>query len=106
MKQKEYQELGMRFNTRKARAEFIRNAESDLYTGKTEDDREVRVFLQKGVGMNVMIEQRGKPNWWEVIMYDEDGYQEGITYDIRYPKEKEHTADCKEDCGIKMSQIN
>lgn len=102
MEQKEYQELGKRFNTREARAEFIRNAESDCYTGRTEDGREARVFLQKGVGMNVMLEQRDKPNWWEVISYDADGYQDGITYEPRYTETEEQATRGEEENRITM----
>ena len=106
MEQQEYRELGKRFDTREARAEFIRNAESDLYIGRTEDGREARVFLQKGVGMKVQMKQRGKPNWWEVIMYDADGYQEGITYEPRDSETEGQTVREEEESGTIMMRPN
>lgn len=105
MEQREWQELGRHFDTREARAKFICNAESDLYIGKTEDGREARVFLQKDEGMKVMIEQRGKPHWWEVIIYDAEGYQEGLTYEERFPNESEPFTNGEEKSGITLSQM-
>lgn len=76
-------DLAKRFDTEEGRAEFIRTAESGLYTGKTDAGLEVRVFLDKGEGMKVYREQPTKKEWWEVVYYDADGYQEGVSYEHR-----------------------
>ena len=71
-------------DSRAERAKFIEDYESSIYTGKTTDGREVIIFLQQGEGMKVLYAQREKPNWWEVVYYDANGYQEGISYEPRY----------------------
>lgn len=83
MNEKTMKELGRKLDTQEARAEFIREAESGIYGGKTDDGLEVQVYLDKGIGMRVFIEQRDQPRWWEVIEYDSEGYQEGVTYEPR-----------------------
>lgn len=72
-----------RLNTEEGRAKFIRENESGIYAGKTEDGLECRVYIDKGESMSIYTEQAGKPDWWEVAYYDEDGYLEGYTYERR-----------------------
>jgi hypothetical protein len=69
------------FETREGRVEFIHNNESSLYEGKNIDGEQVIVMLQKGEGMDVKTRHHNKMNWWEIIEYDAEGFQVGVTYE-------------------------
>lgn len=82
MTDEELKELGMHLDTPEGRAEFIAKAEEDIYTGITLDGREARVHLGE-TGMSIYFEQKGKPNWWEIIDYDKNGLRESVRYEAR-----------------------
>lgn len=63
--------------TQEGRAKFIRENESGIYAGKTVDGLGCTVYLDRGEGMEIDIEQPTKPHWVEVIYYDKDGFHEG-----------------------------
>lgn len=67
-------------DTWEGREKFIRTMESDLYTGRNVDGEEVQIRLQQGVGMEVWTRHDSKPNWWEVVSYDQYGFQVSVTY--------------------------
>ena len=67
-------------NTVEGRREFIRCAESGLYDGSNVDGEMVVVTVTRGKGMNVATIHAAKPNWWEVVEYDEGGHQLSVTY--------------------------
>ena len=69
------------FESREARKEFIHNTESNIFTGKNVDGENVVVVLERGKGMDVKTQKHGKPGWYEVVEYDEEGYQVGVTYE-------------------------
>lgn len=50
---------------------FIKENESNLYTGKNIDGQEVMVRLEKGKGM--IVETLNSKGWWEWNEYDEYG---------------------------------
>lgn len=83
MDEKTIKELGQKLDTQEARAAFIRGADSGIYGGKTDDGLEAQVYLDRGIGMRVFIEQKGQPRWWEVSEYDSEGCLEGVTYEPR-----------------------
>lgn len=69
------------FEKREGRAEFIKRNESGIYEGRTIDGERMLVLLQRGKGMDVKIQRKTKLKWFEVIEYDESGYQVGVTYE-------------------------
>ena len=69
-------------DTLENRAKFIREMESDLYVGKNVDGEEVQVRLQQGAGMEIWTRHHEKPRWWEVVSFDEYGFQESVTYKL------------------------
>ena len=83
MNEKTMKELGRKLDTQEARAEFIREAESGIYGGKTDDGLEVQVYLDKGIGMRMFVEQKDQPRWWVVGDYDSDGHLESVTCKLR-----------------------
>ncbi len=62
------------------RHKFIQNMESNLYVGKNVDGEEIQIRLQKGVGMEVWTRHHAKPRWWEVVTFDDQGFQVSVTY--------------------------
>lgn len=69
------------FDTSESIREFIHNNESSIYEGTNIDGESVIVLLEKGKGMIVKTQKHNKPKWFEVVEYDEDGYQTGVTYE-------------------------
>jgi hypothetical protein len=67
----------------KERRDFIHNTESSIYTGINEDGEDVVVMLDKGRGMDVKTVKKTKPKWYEIIEYDEDGFNVGVRYEPR-----------------------
>lgn len=81
MNDKKVKELGRKFDTQEARAQFIREAESGIYAGKDDNGLSVIVYLDQSKGMRVFREQPNKTNWLEVVDYNSDGEQESVTYE-------------------------
>lgn len=71
---------GFHLTTFANRCRFINTMESDLYVGKNVDGDEVQVRLQKGVGIEIWTRHKEKPKWWEVVAFDELGFQVSVTY--------------------------
>ena len=68
------------FTTKEGRQLFNAEVESGLYGGINADKEPVLVFQQQNCGLDVWTRHHAKPNWYEVVMYDSEGYQEGVTY--------------------------
>lgn len=64
-----------------AKKEFIQTYESGMYVGKNVEDEKVILMNDNHHGMEIWIKHKEKPNWWEVVSYDKDGYQESVTYE-------------------------
>lgn len=60
---------------------MIETLESSLYTGENVDGEEVIVLLEQGQGMEVKTRHTEKPDWYECVHYDKDGYQEAVSYE-------------------------
>ena len=73
--------MEIRMNVIEDRRKFIQNMESNLYAGKNGDGDEVQIRLQKGVGMEVWTRRKEKPRWWEVVTFDDQGFQVSETYE-------------------------
>ena len=73
-------EVNFTLDTWENREKFIRTQESDLYVGKNVDGEEVQVRLQQGVGMEIWTRHHAKPRWWEIVTFDEFGFQVSVTY--------------------------
>lgn len=69
-----------KLNTSQGRKTFIDNIESGIYTGRNVEGEEVILMNENHVGMEIWTKHKEKPNWWEVVSYDEDGCQESVTY--------------------------
>lgn len=69
------------FATQEGRARFIAEMASSMYGGTNVDGESVLVFQRRNVGMETWTIHTAKPNWYEVVHYDRDGYQEGVTYE-------------------------
>ena len=67
--------------TSKGRQKFIEETPSGIYTGTNADDEHVEVYVDQGCGMTVKTVHKEKPNWFECVYYDEDGWQEGVSYE-------------------------
>ena len=76
-------EILERMNTPQGRKHFIDNYESSMYVGKNVDGEEVIVMNEQGSGMEIWTKHKEKPNWYEVVGYDEDGIQEYVSYKPR-----------------------
>lgn len=63
------------------RKKFINEMNSGIYSGVTSEGEDIIILLDKGEGMEVKIRRLNKPNWYECIYYDENGFQEGISYE-------------------------
>ena len=74
---------GFHLKTFANRCRFINTMKSDLYAGKNEDGEEVQIRLQQGIGMEIWTRHHEKPKWWEVVTYNELGFQVSVTY-VRY----------------------
>lgn len=51
---------------------FIMEKESNVYSGKNNDNQDVTIIVDKGKGMIASI--LNSKNWWEWNEYDEKGY--------------------------------
>ena len=71
----------IKLDTAEQRKDFIQTTEPGVYTGLNVDDEEIMVLVDSKAGMIVKTIHTAKPNWYEVVYYDEDGYQEGVTYE-------------------------
>ena len=74
----------MKKNTLKTindRKEFIKENESNIYTGMNEDGEEVIIFLEQNDGMIIKTRHANKPKYFECIEYDNDGYQLSVAYE-------------------------
>lgn len=69
------------FETSEGRFDFIQNNESSIYEGTNKDGERVIITLEKGIGMDVKTQKHSKPKWFEVVEYDADGWQVGVTYE-------------------------
>lgn len=73
---------------------FIKENESNFYTGKNVDGQEVRIRLNQGKGM--IVETLNSKGWWEWNEYDESGFvvSQGVTpgakIEEKMEKRKEH----------------
>ena len=67
-------------DTAKGRKKFIDSFESGMYAGRNVEDEEVILMNENHVGMEIWTKHKEKPNWWEIVSYDEDGSQESVTY--------------------------
>ena len=66
----------------KKRKEFIAQTESGVYTGINVDGEKVVVIVQQGQGcLEIKTHHKEKPKWYEVRSYDEEGYQESLSYE-------------------------
>ena len=73
-------EVNFTLDTWENREKFIRTQESNIYVGKNVDGEEVQVRLQQGVGMEIWTRHHEKPRWWEIVSFDELGFQVSVTY--------------------------
>ena len=73
-------QIGYGGNTSQGRKVFIDNIESGIYTGRNVEGEEVILMNENRVGMEIWTKHKEKPNWWEVVSYDEDGFQESVSY--------------------------
>lgn len=69
------------FSSRENIKDFIHNTESGIYTGKNIDGENVVVIIEQGKGMDIKTQKHSKPKWYEVIEYDEDGFQVSVSYE-------------------------
>ena len=53
--------------------------DSGLYSAVDEDGKTVVIMRQKGVGFS--IHRESKPGWSEILIYNEDGDLEGVSYE-------------------------
>ncbi len=74
-------EAMLRMDKLEARKRFIQEVESGMYTGRNVEGEEVILINENHVGMEIWTRHKEKPNWWEVVHYDKEGYQEGVTYE-------------------------
>lgn len=68
------------FTKKEERIAFIKE-NNGILSGKNVDKEDVVVMVEKGVGMTVKTIHTSKPNWYEIVFYDEDGEQTGVTYE-------------------------
>ena len=66
---------------RRYREIFIECMESNVYDGTNVDGEETLVFLEQGEGMIIKTCHKEKPDWYECVHYDKEGYQEGVSYE-------------------------
>ena len=69
------------FSTAEKRRNFICNNQSGIYTGVNVEGEAVVVILQQSGGMDVKVQHENKPNWWEVLEYDADGFHVSTSYE-------------------------
>lgn len=68
------------FTKKEERIAFI-NKNDGIFSGTNVDQESVIVIVKKGVEMIVKTIHTSKPNWYEVVFYDEEGEQTGVTYE-------------------------
>lgn len=69
------------FENREERKEFIDRIESGIYEGLNIDGDKVYVIVEKGRGMDIKTCHKEKPKWFEVVEYDENGFQVSLSYE-------------------------
>ena len=69
-----------KMNTTEGKKQFIDNYESSMYAGWNIDGERVIVMNEQGSGMEIWTKHKEKPNWYEVVGYDENGNQEYVNY--------------------------
>lgn len=77
-----------KMDTEEGRRAFIQSMDSDVYTGFNADGEEVIVMQQKAAGMTVKTCHATKPQWYESVEYDEDGFAVGVAYEAKEPQER------------------
>lgn len=70
----------LNFEMLEERVAFIKE-NNGIFAGKNCDGDEVIVQCQQGEGMIVKTRHSSKPNWYEVVEYDSDGFQDSVTYE-------------------------
>lgn len=70
----------LEIDTVEGRYKFIHCVDSGIYTGTNVDGEDVIIEIQKGKGMNIWTIHAEKPNWWEIVEYNECGGQESVSY--------------------------
>lgn len=76
-----YKELLEGVENREGRKYFISILRSGLYDGTNTAGESVLVGVEQGKGMVIKTIHANKPKWYEVVEYDEDGFQCGVSYE-------------------------
>jgi len=76
-----YKELLMGVDAVAGRKRFMSCVGEGLYAGHNIDGEEVIVCVGCDNGMTISTIHKEKPNWYEVVEYDEDGYQVSVSYE-------------------------
>jgi hypothetical protein len=71
---------------------FAESKGCDFDGGKNIDGVRVHVFVQKDEGMVIKTCHSAKPNFWECVEFDADGYKVGVSYEPFDENKPKHEA--------------